>query len=107
MCKNVDDTCLILRVSCFDIVRKTCVLCCVGRRALLWATGGRGSNGTGVRGSNGTGVTDLSAFRFFFVCRKEDGKLELGIPYRLPVQTDTSLGIPYRLPVQTDTSPGV
>jgi len=50
-------TCLILRVSCLDLVRKTCLRCCsVGRHALSCATV--------VRGSNGTEATDLSAFRF-------------------------------------------
>ena len=50
-------TCLTLRFSRFDLLRKTCLKCCsLGRHAL--------SCGTGVRGSNGTEATDLSAFGF-------------------------------------------
>ena len=56
MCKNVGDVSS-FKGFLFDLIRKTCLRCCsVGRHALSWATG--------VRGSNGTEVTDLSAFRF-------------------------------------------
>jgi len=52
MCKNVGDVSYL--VSCFDLIRKTCLRCgSVGRHGA-----------TGVRVSNGTEITDLSAFRF-------------------------------------------
>ena len=58
--------CLILRVSCFYIIRHSD--CDVP----AWdGTHCRGP--TVVRGSNGTQVTDLSTFRFFSVCGKEGG----------------------------------